>query len=428
MVRSFASICTSGVLVATLQVNLVAAWTPAAKQSSRRSLFRDFLLSNAALVATTATTTTTGAPSANADSGELPLQLRDFARLAPLGPALQTYEKTTGLSLQDLATRLQRDLLEGSTGQGGYILSGDFSTDIFRDDCLFVDPTNRVASLSQCQKALRILFDTQQSRIQLLEPFKVNAEDRTISGRFRVRGFLKFPWHPFVSAYESDIVYKIDEQGLVYEQDQSWSKSAFTALQQSFTPTIFTPPPASTLSQPAKEPIQVTALFGAVNGRRPQEFSPNERVEIDRLIESIVDQRYEWKPDLLPGKWMLVYLEPGLTGGGIDRRIPFPDFSFNDNYQVFTDSTITNIGQVFGPNLAVHVYGSLQEDKTGSTDVPKRFKAQIQGGMVCWRDREILTLPITGEGLFDGVFLGDRLRIGRNVNGGGARVVQVRME
>ena len=31
-----------------------------------------------------------------------------------------------------------------------------------------------------------------------------------------------------------------------------------------------------------------------------------------------------------------------------------------------------------------------------------------------------------GEGLFDGVYLDDRLRVGQNLNGGGARIVQVR--
>jgi hypothetical protein len=147
-----------------------------------------------------------------------------------------------------------------------------------------VDPTNSVASLSQYQKAVRILFDTKNSRTQLLGPLKVNADDRTISGRYRTRGLLKFPWKPFVSAFESNIVYKIDDDGLVYEQDQTWSKSAAEALQESFTPTLFTPPPASPLARPAGEPAEVTALFDAVNGRRPQEYSQVERTEITTLI------------------------------------------------------------------------------------------------------------------------------------------------
>jgi hypothetical protein len=416
MVQS-ASIALSVVFL-LLQLSPSISWTAGEKPSSRRAVFRDVLLSNAALLFV---------PSNARAEGELPRQLRDFTRLAPLGPATQSFRKTKGLSLEELARRLQHDLLEGANGEGGYIISGDFSTDIFRDDCLFVDPTNSVASLSQCQKALRILFDMKNSRTQLLEPLKVNADDRTISGRYRVRGFLKFPWKPFVSAYESNIVYKIDDDGLVYEQDQSWSKSAAEALQESFTPTLFTPPPASPLARPVGEPAEVTALFDAVNGRRPQEYSQDERLEITALIDNIVDQKYTWKPEWLPGKWMLVYLQPGPSGGGVDRRIPFPDLAFNDNYQVFTKDSITNIGELFGPGLDVRVYGGLQEDDAGSTAVPKRFTAQIQGGQVSWNGREILHLPISGDGIFDGKYLGERVRIGQNLNGGGARVVQVRM-
>ena len=36
-------------------------------------------------------------------------------------------------------------------------------------------------------------------------------------------------------------------------------------------------------------------------------------------------------------------------------------------------------------------------------------------------------LPIQGVGLFDGLYLDKRLRIGQNLNGGGARIVQVRV-
>jgi hypothetical protein len=412
------SIALSGIFL-LLQFSPSVSWTAGEKPSSRRALFRDVLLSNAALLFVPS--------NARAAENELPLKFREFTRLAPLGPATQTFRKTTGLSLEVLARRLEHDLLEGSTGEGGYIISGDFSTDIFRDDCLFVDPTTSVASLSQCQKAVRLLFDTKQSHITIVDPLQVNADDRTISGKYRVRGFLKFPWKPFVSAYESNIVYKIDDDGLVYETDQSWTKSSTKALQESFTPTLFTPPPASTLAQPVSEAADVTALFDAVNGRRPQEYSQEERFEISTLIDRIVDQKYTWKPELLPGKWMLVYLQPGPDGGGIDRRIPFPDLGFNDNYQVFTNDSVTNIGQLFGPTLDVRVYGGLQEDDAVSTAVPKRFTAQIQGGQVCLNGREILPLPISGEGVFDGVYVGERVRIGQNLNGGGSRGVQVRM-
>ena len=103
--------------------------------------------------------------------------------------------------------------------------------------------------------------------------------------------------------------------------------------------------------------------------------------------------------------------------------IPFPDFDFNDNFQVFSRDTVSNIGQLLGPALQVSVQGSLRR-----ADVPKRFVAEINGGKIRWQQQACLGLPISGEGLFDSVYLGERLRIGQNINGGGARVVQVRLE
>lgn len=353
------------------------------------------------------------------------LELRDLTKLAPLGGP-EKYPKTRNLSLTELADRLTSDLSHGAAGQGGYIVSGDLSTDIFLDDCTFVDPNNRVNSLSQYKRALSILFDPKQSCIQLLGPLKVDETARTISGRFRSRGFLQLPWKPYVTAYEADIVYKVGDDGLIYEQSQEWTKSVDQALRETFTPTLFTPPPASSIPRPDSEPLEVTSVFQFVNGRRKDEYSAEERKEIDSLIQSIVDRRYKWQPQLFPGKWILVYLQPGPDGATIDRRIPFPEFSFNDNYQSFTTDSVLNVGELFGPSVDVRVFGSITPVSEDS-QVPKRFRADITGGKLCWRPN-CIDLPITGEGLFDSVYLGERLRIGQNLNGGGARVVQVRLE
>jgi len=122
-------------------------------------------------------------------------------------------------------------------------------------------------------------------------------------------------------------------------------------------------------------------------------------------------------------------LQPGPDGTGIDRRIPFPDFPFNSNYQVFEEASVTNIGELFGPLLSVKVAGTLKEEDETALQVPKRFVANIDSGKLCWGKHTdaCLPLPISGEGLFDGVYLGKRIRIGQNLNGGGARVVQIRV-
>jgi hypothetical protein len=397
----------------------VASWTP---QPSRRQLLQSTIAVSGAII-------TGGQPAANAAVEELPEFIRPFTKLAPLGALKNPFasKKTTGLTLSELAVRLEHDLVYGSQNQGGYFLSGDLSQDIFRDDCVFIDPTNEVASLSRYQTALRILFDAKTSTVQMVDSLVVDEAARTISGRIRSRGFLQLPWHPYITAYESRIVYTVDDDGLVSRQDQNWSKSADEALRQTFTPTLFTPPPKSNLVQPDDEPAVVTKLFNQINGRRQNEYSPDERFEIAALIDEICGQTWDWKANELSGTWMLTYLQPGPNGGGIDRRIPFPEFDFNDSYQVFTENAILNIGQVFGPLVEVDVSGSLQEKDAEQVTTPKGFIANIDSGKLCFQEN-CLPLPIAGQGLFDGLYLGKRLRIGQNLNGSGARVVQVRMK
>ena len=284
-------------------------------------------------------------------------------------------------------------------------------------------------SLSRYRNALRILFDPDESTVELIRPLSADAESGTIKGRVRSRGVLQLPWRPRVSSYESDVTYEVDADGLVRSQTQVWSVSPYEALGQTFTPRSLSPP-LSDVPRPPDEPPEVTELFDIVNGHRPDSFSQWTRFEASKLIDAVAERRYQWRGELLPGKWALVYLQPGPDGGGVDRRIPFPDFWFNGSYQTFTRSGVTNVGELLGPLLEVRVSGSLNEENAESDDVPKRFAASIDRGRICLGrgdDAPCAPLPIGGEGLFDGVYLGERLRIGQNLNGGGARAVQVRV-
>ena len=361
---------------------------------------------------------------------ELPLQLRPFTKLAPLGKAEvgSGIPKTKNLSLTEIAKRLEHSILYGATGKGGYFLTGDVPEEIFRDDCLFVDPTNSVRSLSQYRKALSILFDPNSSYVKIVQGSVIDEKERTISVKIRSRGFIQFFWKPYITSYESQIVYSVDLDGLISRQSQTWSKSAYKALQESFTPTFNTPPPRSTRDRPVNEPAEATQLFEIVNGRRPYEYSQEERLEIQQLSSQLLlltsSGRSTWKPEQLLGEWMLVYLE----NGGIDRRIPFPEFNFNDSFQVFGNNNIvTNIGQLLGPWLNVQVEGVYREEDSERIRFPKRFRANIDHGNLCTSRNCFLPLPIQGEGIFDLLYLNDRIRLLRNINGSGARGIQVKL-
>ena len=82
----------------------------------------------------------------------------------------------------------------------------------------------------------------------------------------------------------------------------------------------------------------------------------------------------------------------------------------------------------------MRVKGALAEDDPTQRRSPKRFRADINQGQICLggdagsaTGRKCVPLPISGVGFFDGVYLGETLRIGQNLNGGGARIVQVRV-
>ena len=175
--------------------------------------------------------------SAFAEDGTLG-ELRKYTALAPLGSSSARIgpPKRTGLALDEVARILAHDVAFGEHGEGGYVISGDLTPEIFEDDCTFRDPTNEVSSLAKYTRALQILFDPIASRVMLLAPPVVDSSARTITARVRSAGVLQLPWRPQVPPYTSEIVWQIDSDGLVASQSQVWSITALGALKETFTP------------------------------------------------------------------------------------------------------------------------------------------------------------------------------------------------
>jgi len=172
----------------------------------------------------------------------LPATTKKFTALAPLGPADAKLGGTKRICLSDvlpeclplLAKTLARDIEYGATGKGGYPISGDLTPEVFRDDCRFVDPTNDVTSLAKYRKALSILFDPKESSVTLVKGPVVDEARRTISATVRSVGVLQLPWRPAIDPWESYLVWKVDGDGLIYEQAQTWNVTASSALAQTF--------------------------------------------------------------------------------------------------------------------------------------------------------------------------------------------------
>ncbi|GAB4818337.1 hypothetical protein N2152v2_005383 [Parachlorella kessleri] len=155
----------------------------------------------------------------------------DALPLAPLGGV----ERVGGSKLTGLTVEQVKDILARDLSAGQYFVTGNLTREVFADDCQFKDPTNDVTGLSRYTKALGLLFDPEYSVVRL-RSISV-AGPRTIEADYVSGGYLKFPWHPRVEPYEGHIIYTLNEEGLVQVQEQTWSKPAFEALRESFTPT-----------------------------------------------------------------------------------------------------------------------------------------------------------------------------------------------
>jgi hypothetical protein len=84
-------------------------------------------------------------------------------------------------------------------------------------------------------QALKLLFDASHSAVRLLGIDVIDAH--TIEATWLLGGYLKFPWHPRVDAFEGKTVYTLGSDGLIVFQDQTWSVSGAKALLETFTPT-----------------------------------------------------------------------------------------------------------------------------------------------------------------------------------------------
>jgi len=132
-------------------------------------------------------------------------------------------------------------------------------TEVFSDDCRFVDPTTSVTGLSRyvagaCVRvraaadpgrgrsdlsvcaALDVLFDPAESSVTLTSAEVVAP--RQVLAKWTLGGRLKLPWRPIIPAFAGTALYTLGEDGLVVEQRETWSVSAAAALLQTLTPSF----------------------------------------------------------------------------------------------------------------------------------------------------------------------------------------------
>ena len=82
--------------------------------------------------------------------------------------------------------------------------------------------------------------------------------------------------------------------------------------------------------------------------------------------------------------------------------------------------------------------GRLAEQDASDPNLPKRFRSELAQGALCGSitigarekantGRLCGPLPIRGDGSFDALYVGPRVRVSQNLDAGGARTVHVRI-
>eukprot|EP00933_Yihiella_yeosuensis_P039785 TRINITY_DN33953_c0_g1_i1.p1 TRINITY_DN33953_c0_g1~~TRINITY_DN33953_c0_g1_i1.p1 ORF type:complete len:277 (-),score=30.57 TRINITY_DN33953_c0_g1_i1:11-742(-) len=144
------------------------------------------------------------------------------------GSELNT-RKSVGLPVTDVAAVLRDDLAVRK-----YILTGNLSSEVFSDECRFVDPNNAVDGLAKYRQALGFLFDPAESSLEVLD-VRVAEGGQRIEADYIASGTIKLPWRPKIEPWKGHIEYTLNSEGLVVSQVDTWNITRFDAIRQTFT-------------------------------------------------------------------------------------------------------------------------------------------------------------------------------------------------
>eukprot|EP00898_Chlorokybus_atmophyticus_P009054 jgi/Chlat1/914/Chrsp108S01423 len=200
-------------------------------------------LSHVAIPVAAAAAAAAAAPGAAACRG--PTRLPCRASALPPTASTATFSRrhllalplAAGLASFTAAAAAAADILERDLRDGQYFITGDLTPSIFADNCRFKDPTSDVTGLGRYRAALGVLFDPRHSRLDLIGPVRVVEGEGTIEVTWRLQGYLKFPWRPYVEPYTGTSRYTLNEQGLIQTYEETWSITGFEALREWLTPT-----------------------------------------------------------------------------------------------------------------------------------------------------------------------------------------------
>ncbi|XP_042430467.1 uncharacterized protein LOC122017060 [Zingiber officinale] len=116
-----------------------------------------------------------------------------------------------------------------------YFLTGDFTTDIYADDCLFEDPTISFRGRNQYSQNLDLLvpfFDCPSLKLEKIEKGRKVEMDFIIT-TWHLRTYLKLPWKPLI-AIKGTTTYDLSKDFKIMRHAESWNVPALEAVGQIF--------------------------------------------------------------------------------------------------------------------------------------------------------------------------------------------------
>uniref|UniRef100_A0A0D3GNH8 Uncharacterized protein n=2 Tax=Oryza TaxID=4527 RepID=A0A0D3GNH8_9ORYZ len=134
-------------------------------------------------------------------------------------------------SVDDVVAVLEADY------QRAYFLTGNFTPDIYTEDCLFEDPTIKFRGRSRYSQNLDLLvpfFDSPSLELENIEK-GLRVETKFIMATWTLRTYLRLPWRPLI-AIRGNTTYDLDEEYKVTRHAESWDVSALEAIGQIFVP------------------------------------------------------------------------------------------------------------------------------------------------------------------------------------------------
>jgi hypothetical protein len=148
--------------------------------------------------------------------------------------------KYNGLSLSQLYVLVLDDWKPETDGKGYYI-TGKLTTQIYRDDCLFLgpDPDMPIHGLRKYVGVASHLFDYDTSRATLHSLDTVLDDFDTcqaLVAKWTMSGILRLPWKPSLPTFSGQTTYHIDEGGLIFCHEEKWDCSVIRAFCHTLLP------------------------------------------------------------------------------------------------------------------------------------------------------------------------------------------------